>query len=282
MKKGLVMEGGALRGMFTAGVLDVFMENNIAFDGAVGVSAGAVFGCNFKSRQIGRAIRYNMEYCNDKRYAGWGSWFRTGNFYNVQFDYEEIPKRLDIFDTDAYKKNPMEFYVVVTDAVRGIPVYKKLMEGDDRDILWMRASASMPMLSRMVHIDGGKYCDGGTSDSIPLRFFEKIGYEKNVVITTQPKGYVKEKNSLMPLLKIGCLKYPKLIGALKTRHTMYNEQIAYIEKAEKEKRAFVIRPPEALEIGVGERNKAELWRVYQIGRREGMRVLSEVVSFLEA
>lgn len=279
MKKGLVMEGGALRGMFTAGVLDVLMENGVEFDGAIGVSAGAVFGCNFKSRQIGRTIRYNTRYCNDKRYCGWGSLIRTGDFYNVEFDYSEIPKKLDIFDEKAFRENPMEFYVVATDMKTGRPVYKLLKNGDDYDLMWMRASASMPLLSRNVEIDGGLYSDGGTSDSIPLTYFEEIGYEKNLVITTQPRGFVKEKNKFLPIISRVYRKYPEFVSALSKRHEVYNRQLEYVKAAEDVGRAFVIMPPEPLNIKPGEKDKNELLRVYEIGRKEAEKQLSKVREF---
>ncbi len=280
MKTGLVMEGGALRGMFTMGVLDVLLENNIVFNGACGVSAGAVFGCNYKSKQIGRAVRYNKKYCSDPRYCGWRSWIKTGDFYNVAFDYEELPKRLDIFDTATYRENPMEFYVVATDVLTGKAAYKNLMTGDDYDVLWMRASASMPVFSRFVEIDGRYYTDGGISDSIPLKFFEEIGYERNVVITTQPEGFVKKPNKYMGLFKIIYRKYPRLIETMKNRHIMYNSQLRYINSAMKSGRALVIRPPEPLNIKAGERNPQEIERVYQLGRREGIMRLAEIEEFL--
>lgn len=150
MKTGLVMEGGAMRGMFTAGINDVLMENGIQFDGAIGVSAGAVFGCNYKSKQIGRAIRYNKRFCGDKRYCSLSSLLRTGDLYNVDFDYRVVPRELDVFDEKAYRENPMEFYAVVTDVVSGKPVYRRLDKGDDEDILWMRASASLPVVSELL------------------------------------------------------------------------------------------------------------------------------------
>ena len=124
MKTGLVLEGGAMRGMFTAGVLDVLMEHNIQLDGAVGVSAGAVFGCNYKSHQIGRTIRYNTEYCTDKRYASFGNLLRTGNLYSEQFCYHTVPEKLDPFDTEAFRENPMDFFVVCTDVRTGEPIYR--------------------------------------------------------------------------------------------------------------------------------------------------------------
>ncbi len=280
MKKGLVMEGGALRGMFTAGITDVMMENGIEFDGAIGVSAGAAFGCNYKSKQIGRAIRYNKRFCGDKRYSGWGSWIKTGDFYNVDFDYYVVPRTIDIFDTQAFRSNPMEFYVVATDAVSGKSVYKKIEKGDDYDLLWIRASASMPVLSRVVDIDGGKYSDGGTSDSIPLRYFEKIGYDRNIVILTQPLNFKKEKNKFVPLFKIALRKYPNLVKALENRHEMYNETIEYIRKKEDAGEILVLRPYEALNISPDEKDANELERVYQEGRKVALERIEEIKAFL--
>lgn len=281
MKTGLVLEGGAMRGMFTAGVLDVMMEHQLTVDGIIGVSAGAAFGCNYKSKQIGRTIRYNKKYCADPRYCGWGSLFKTGNFYNVSFAYEEIPNQLDLFDMETFEKNPTEFYVVATDVHTGKPVYRRLFHGDREDLLWMRASASMPLLSKIVEIDGGGYLDGGTSDSIPLRYFEGIGYQKNLVITTQPKGFVKEPNRFLPIMKVVYRKYPLLIETVAKRHEMYNEQLLYLEEAEKAGRIMVIRPPEPLQVKAGEKNAEELERVYQIGRQEGVKHLDAITTFLQ-
>lgn len=171
MKTGMVLEGGAMRGLYTAGVLDVLMENGIYTDGAVGVSAGAAFGCNYKSRQIGRSLRYNCKYCRDPRYISLLSLIRTGDLYNAQFCYYEIPEKLDPFDTAAFAASPMEFYVVATDVTTGKPAYHLCRDGGRDDIEWMRASASMPLVSRVVEIGGGLYLDGGISDSIPLEWF---------------------------------------------------------------------------------------------------------------
>ena len=201
MKKGLILEGGAMRGMFTAGVIDVMMENRILFDGAVGVSAGAAFGCNYKSGQIGRVIRYNTKYCNDPRYCGIRSLIRTGNLYNTDFCYGEVPLKQDVFDFDAYKNNPMAFYVVCTDIETGKAVYRKYDGMEDHGFDWIRASASMPLVSQIVEIDGQKLLDGGIADSIPVRFFERIGYDRNIVVLTQPADYQKKKNRLMPLIR---------------------------------------------------------------------------------
>ncbi len=280
MKTGLVMEGGSMRGMFTAGVLDVFMENGVDFDGAVGVSAGAVFGCNFKSRQPGRVIRYNKKYCRDPRYASMSSLVKTGNVFGTDFCYRAIPDFLDPFDKETYEKNPMPFYVVCTDALSGNPVYHKCdtWRGDDQ--LWMRASASMPALSEIVRVGGRLLSDGGTADSIPLKFFENIGYRRNVVILTQPEGFVKEKNRMLPLLRLSLRKYPNLIEALETRHIRYNETTAYIKQRVKSGAAFVIQPEAGLNIKSVVHDPDELERVYQFGRKAGVKNVDAVREFL--
>ena len=208
MKKGLILEGGAMRGMFSCGVMDVLMENGIHFDGAVGVSAGAAFGVNYKSGQIGRAIRYNTRFCADKRYGGMHSLLTTGNIYNTDFCYREVPMEHDLFDFDAFERNPMEFYVVCTDVETGKAVYHKYTGRQDHGFDWVRASASMPLVSRMVQIDGHRYLDGALADSIPVRFFEKQGYEKNIVVLTRPKNYVMAPFSMLMAAKLRYRKYP--------------------------------------------------------------------------
>ena len=275
MKTALVMEGGAMRGMFTCGVLDVLMENGISFDGVVGVSAGATFGCNIKSRQIGRALRYNKKYCKDKRYHSIRSLLTTGDIYNVPFCYDELPYKLDKWDIDAFKANPMEFYCVATDINTGKPVYHKCETGGKEDIIWIQASASMPLVSRPVEIDGGVYLDGGISDSIPLKFMEGIGYDKILVIETQPKDYVKGRQKYMPLVRWMLRKYPNMIKAMEERYLMYNEQKRYVREKEEKGEIEVIRPLAPLNISPVETDEKELERVYQLGRAEALKYLNK-------
>ena len=193
MKRGLVLEGGGMRGMFTAGVIDVMMEQCIEYDGAVGVSAGAVFGCNYKSRQIGRAIRYNLRFCKDPRYCSVRSLVKTGDLFGTDFCYRQIPNELDPFDVETYRNNPMEFYVVTTDVLTGQPLYHLCPNGDEIDLTWFRASASMPLASNIVEAEGRWMLDGGIVDAIPLKFAEGK-YDRNVVVLTQPTDYIKKKN----------------------------------------------------------------------------------------
>lgn len=281
MKKGLIMEGGAMRGMFTAGVTDVMMENEISFDGAVGVSAGAAFGCNYKSGQIGRAIRYNRKYCNDKRFAGIGSLIRTGNLFNTEFAYGEVPLKYDVFDFDTYEKNPMEFYVVCTDIETGRAVYHRYEGLNDHGFDWIRASASLPLVSQIVEIDGMKLMDGGMADSIPIRFFEEKGYDRNIVILTQPKDFVKKKNSMMPVIKIKYRKYPNLVETMENRHIVYNQTLSYIDERERQGEVLVIRPEKSLNIGKVEKNPDKLQEVYEAGRKVAKRRIDEIREYLD-
>ena len=280
MKTGLVLEGGAMRGMYTAGVLDVLMENDIKVDGTIGVSAGACFGCNYKSRQIGRSIRYNLKYCKDPRYVSIRSLLFSGDIYNAKFCYEEIPVHLDPFDVDTYQKNSTEFYVVATDVNTGKAVYQRLDKGDGDDIQWIRASASMPLVSRIVKIGEKELLDGGIADSIPFEWFIQNGYERNIVVLTQPKGYVKSKNSLMPLVRWRMKKYPKMIEAMAKRHIEYNECLKQLEQREQEGNTLVIRPSEPLGIKRTEKNPEKLKAVYELGRKDAEAMLGKIRDFL--
>ena len=282
MKKGLILEGGAMRGMFTCGVIDVFLENNIEFDGMVGVSAGATFGCNFVSKQHGRALRYNKLYSHDKRYASLSSLVKTGDYYGAEFCYEILPQKLDVFDYEALKNNPMEFWVTATDLDTGRAVYHKFTDAGPVDMKWMRASASMPLFSSIVEIGDRKLLDGGIADSIPLKFFEHRGYEKNVVVATQPTSYIKKKNSAMAVIKAVYRKYPAMIQAMATRHLRYNRETDYIKARAAVGKAFLIAPEEPLNISHTEKNPAELERVYEIGRKVAEKRLEAMKKYLEA
>jgi predicted patatin/cPLA2 family phospholipase len=281
MKRGLVLEGGAMRGLFTCGIIDVMMEHDVWPDGLIGVSAGAAFGCNYKSRQPGRAIRYNKQFAKDKRYSGLSSWMKTGDYFNAEFAYHTIPATYDLFDEAAFEHNPMEFVVVCTDVESGQPVYRTL-EKPGRDTNdWIRASASMPLASRIVELEGYKLLDGGVSDSIPLEYFESIGYERNVVILTQPYGFRKGHNRLMPLLRLALRRYPKMVEALDKRHLMYNRQLQYVRRAENEGRCLVIRPNEKIPIGHISHDPEQMEQVYQMGRLTGQKRIEDIKRFYQ-
>ena len=277
---GLVLEGGAMRGLFTAGVTDVMMENGIDFPAFVGVSAGAAFGCNYKSRQIGRALRYNKRFCRDPRYCSFRSLFKTGDVFGAQFCYHEVPNTLDPFDVKAFDENPMAFYLVASDVETGTPFYKKIDRADDTAYEWIRASASMPIVSRVVELDGKKFLDGGVTDSIPLAFMERQ-YDRNVVVLTRPRDYQKQPASKLWLYRLTLRKYPNMLRAVRERHLMYNEQRAHVFAQEKAGKAFVICPDKPLEVGRMEHDPEQLQKAYDTGRQTALRQLEALKRFME-
>ena len=279
--RGLVLEGGAMRGLFTCGIIDVMMAHDLWPDCLVGVSAGAAFGCNYKSRQIGRAIRYNKRYARDVRYSGLRSLLTTGNYFNAEFAYHTVPHVYDVFDDDTFCRNPMKFFAVCTDVETGQAVYRQLDEAGDETYDWIRASASMPLVSRVVRIGAYKLLDGGVADSIPLQFMESLGYERNIVVLTQPEGYRKGHNRLMPLLRLGLHSYPRMLKALDERHIMYNRQLDYVKQAEDERRCFVIRPDAKIPIGHISHDPEEMERVYEMGRQTAESHLSQIRQWWE-
>ena len=281
MKTGLILEGGAMRGLFSAGVMDIFMENGIEFDAAIGVSAGAAFGCNYKSRQIGRVIRYNKRFARDKRFCSFRSLIKTGDLFGAEFCYHTIPEELDLFDNEAYLANSMDFYVVVTDIETGKAVYINSDEAGDDSLECFRASASMPLVSRPVEIKGRKYLDGGIADSVPIQYFESIGYSRNVIILTQPAGFVKKPSSAVKLMKYALKKYPKVAETMADRHNEYNGTLDYIAEKEKAGDVLVIRPEAPLEIGRIEHNPDKMQKVYDLGRAAGKKHLDKVKDFIK-
>ena len=277
---GLVLEGGAMRGIFTAGVLDVFMECGIKFDNVIGVSAGACFGCNYVSGQIGRTIRYNMKYAKDKRYCSISSLIKTGDIFGAEFCYHTLPKELDKFDEDAFIASGVPFYVVVTDVETGEAGYHLMPDMSDEELEWMRASSSMPLVSNIVNIGGGKYLDGGVADSIPLRASEAIGCEMNVTVLTKPRGYRKSHDRTMPLVRMKYKDHPNLVHAMDVRHIAYNEQFEYCLRQEKAGCNFVICPKSPLPLGHICHDPLVMRETYEIGRSEANELMPALERFL--
>ena len=279
MKKGLVLEGGAMRGLFSAGVIDILMENNLLPDGVIGVSAGAAFGCNIKSKQPGRVIRYNKKLAHDWRYASFRSLLTTGDYFGGEYAYHYMPRHLDYFDVETFNNNPMEFWAVCTNVGTGKAVYKRLMDVDNNCLEYIRASASMPIAARIVTVEGKKLLDGGIADSIPLRFFQEQGYDRNLVVLTQPANYVKEPNKLMPLMRLWLRRHPRIIRALEQRHIMYNNQLEYVRQEEKKSNTLVLRPEAVLTIGHLSHNPDDMQATYEHGRKVATKHLEEIKAF---
>lgn len=281
MKKGLVLEGGGLRSLFSEGVFDVMLENNVSFDGMIGVSAGASIGCNFKTKQIGRGLRYNSNFANDKRYISLWSLLTTGDLVSKDFGYHVIPVKHDPADFKTFEENPMECHVVCTDVDTGKTVVKQLYKLDYDGLEWLRASSSMPIVSRPVTLEGHRMLDGGIANSIPLEYFQGIGYERNVVVLTQPAGYFKKKTKLVPLFHIFCHSMPKIIHAMAHRHEMYNAQLHYIAEEEKKGNTLVICPDDTLPIGRVEMKPDKMKYVYELGRKAGEANIEKIKAFLK-
>lgn len=279
MKYGLVLEGGAMRGMYTAGALDVFMDEDIRFDGVIGVSAGAVFGANYLSRQRGRVIRYSKRFNGNKDYMSYKSLLRTGNIVNTEFAYDRIPRELDPVDEEAFINSGVPFYLVTTSMETGKPEYRRLdsIFGQMDDL---RASASMPFFSRPVMLDGKPYLDGGVSDSIPWKKMLELGYDRLVIILTRDRSYVKKPMAKLPV-KLFYGKYPAFAESLITRHDMYNGSVKGVAELEDAGTAFVLRPSEPIVIGRIEKDPDELQRVYDMGVKDANDRMEALKEFLK-
>ena len=279
MRVGLVLEGGAMRGMFTAGVLDVFMENNIKVTDIVGVSAGTLFGINYVSKQPKRALRYNLRYINDNRYMSIKSLMRTGNLINKDFTYYKLPFQLDVFDNKTFKQSDINFFATVTNIETGEAEFIKI-EDAFKQMETLRATSALPFISEIIEINGKKYLDGGIANSIPVDFFENQNFDKIIVILTRPIDYRKKKSTGVQF-KVAYSKYPKLIEKLENRYKDYNDTVERILELEKQGKVLVIRPDEEITIKRLEKDTDKLQHVYDLGIRNGKESIERVKKYLE-
>ena len=280
MKTCLVLEGGAKRGIYTAGVLDILLENNIITDGVIGVSAGAIHGCGYVSRQIGSGIRYNLKYNNDYRFMSFKSWLKTGNMVDTEFAYHELPEKLDVFDNQTFKKSATKFYVTCTNLKTGKAEYILCPDMSGKYMDYLRASASMPFLSKIVEIDGNLYLDGGIADSIPLNAAFNLGYDKNIVVQTRPEGYRKKAAKFVWLTKLVYRKFPKFIAAFTNRPAIYNQELEYIKNLAEQGKIFVIKPSRFINIKHAETNPEIIKAMYNLGRDDAKKQLAALKIFL--
>ena len=279
MKIGLVLEGGAMRGLFTAGVLDIFLDNNVEATDVVGVSAGTLFGVNYVSKQRGRALRYNLKYINDKRYMNVKSWVRTGNLINKDFTYYKLPFQLDVFDNKTFKESPINFFATVTNIETGEAEFIKV-EDAYKQMETLRATSALPFISEIIEVGDKKYLDGGIANSIPVDFFEKQDFDKVIVILTRPITYRKEKTTGIQY-KLFYKKYPKLVEKLENRYKEYNDTVDKIVELEKEGKLFVIRPSENITIKRLEKDVEKLQKVYDLGLKDGNNIIEDLKQYLE-
>ncbi len=281
MSSCLILEGGAKRGIYTAGVLDVLLENNIITDAVIGVSAGAIHGCSYVSKQIGRSIRYNLKYNDDYRFMSFKSWLKTGNMVDADFAYKELPEKLDVFDHEAFNSSSTVFYVTCSNLETGKAEYIRYPKMKGKYMDYLRASASMPFVSKIVTIGGKPYLDGGITDSIPLNAAFNLGYNQNIVITTRPLNYQKNPFRLTWLAKLVYKKFPNFIKALQKRHIMYNHELQEIAELEKNHKIFVIRPSRLIKISRMETNPILIKKMYELGRQDAQNHLKKLKKFLE-
>ncbi len=278
-KIGLVLEGGGMRGIYTAGVLDVFMDHGLTFDGVIGVSAGAIHGCSYLSGQRGRSIRYYKKYCGDKRFMSLRNLLFSGDLAGKQFCYHDIPERLDPYDYDAFNRSHTEFYAGCSNLETGKAEYLRITDMK-RQVDRMRASASLPLVSRIVSINGMKLLDGGCTDSIPVRAFLKMGFTRDVVVLTRHLGYQKAPEHT-GLARIIYHRYPLFVKALRQRHLVYNKTLEDIARLEQSGQIFVIRPSVPLTISRIESDPEKLQQVYDIGVRDAQKQLPALLAWRE-
>lgn len=275
---GLVLEGGGMRGLYTAGVMDVFMEHNFLPQVICGTSAGVTFGVNLPSGQRGRVLRYNLKYLGKKEYISLHSLLTTGNMINVPFAYGRLPFELDPFDEAAYEASGVEYYATVTNVRTGQAEYIRL-ENCERQMDVIRASASLPFVSRKVWLDGVPYLDGGIVDNIPLKKCLECGCDKIVVVLTHPDGYVRNEHySLMARL---CYPFHRqFIRALDTRNDRYNSYMEKILKLEAEGRIYVIRPSRNVQVGRLESDPSRIQAVYDLGVEDAGSLWTDLENYL--
>lgn len=275
----LVLEGGAMRGIYTAGALDALMDKNIEVDAIIGVSAGALFGINYVSKQRGRALRYNLENIDNKEYMGFYSLIKTGNIMNKEFCFDKLICEIDPFDFNTFDKSKIKFYATVTNVETGKAEYIEIKDSK-KDLEYLRASGSMPLLSKIVKIKNKPYLDGGMSDSIPVKKAQELGYDKVIVITTQPKDFIKKKYKMLPF-KIVYKKYKNFIKTINNRHIMYNNTLEYLKQEEEKNNIFVVRPSKKINIKKLEKNKEIINKQYDLGYNDTIDNINELKKYLK-
>ena len=279
-KTGLVLEGGGFRGIYSAGIIDYFMEKGIDFPYVIGVSMGACNGTNYVSKQKGRNLRVPYNYIKDKRYISMSNLVFRGGLFGMDFIFGEIPRKLDLFDFKTYEESDQRFVVVTTDCETGRAEYFEKPNADDL-LKVLTASSSLPFIAKMVKIDDRDYLDGGLADSIPVKKALEDGNEKLVVLLTRPEGYEKKPSSAAVLNGVVYRKYPDLVDCLNNRHTKYNESLELVKKLESEGRAFVIRPSNSIDMGRVERNQEKLKKTYDMGYEDAVSMEDKLLEFLE-
>ncbi|WP_308637407.1 patatin-like phospholipase family protein [Paenibacillus silvisoli] len=278
---GLVLEGGGMRGVYTAGVLDYFTEQNVYFPYTIGVSAGACMAASYLSRQLGRNRSVNVGLVNDPRYISWKNYWTKRELFGMDFIFDEIPNVLVPFDYAAFEASKEQFVIGTTDCDTGETVfYNRFEEGFDL-LTVLRASSSLPFIAPIVKHGGRNLLDGGISDPIPLRKAESDGNKRNVVVLTRDAGYRKSRNKFGWIVRRAFKQYPEFVKVMLRRHTIYNETLAYIDEQERKGNLFVIRPQQPLTVGRMERDKAKLDALYVQGYEDAKRLMPAIQVWMQ-
>ncbi len=278
---GLILEGGGMKGIYTAGVLDFFLDKNLSFASYYGVSAGACTLCSFLSGQRGRGRDVMLDYLTDKHYMGFYSLATTGDIFGADMNFNLVPNYLNPYDYEAFGRHEGKAYAVVTDIESGEAFYKELTDMYE-DIDYVRASSALPLVSKNVKIAGHKYLDGGIADSIPIKRSEADGNTKNIVVMTKPEGFRREPEKILKLIKARYRNYPKVYELMRDRHIAYNETMDYIEAKAAAGELFLIRPGTDLEIGRLEKDPDKLNVLYEEGYKDAQSGYEAMMDYLNA
>jgi predicted patatin/cPLA2 family phospholipase len=281
VQAGLVLEGGGMKGVYTAGVLDYFLDKGILFSSVYGVSAGACHMSRYLSGQKGRGLDVTLDYLDTGRYMSLKSLLTTGDLFNVDMCYHLIPEYLNPYDYERFDQYEGKAYSVVTNLVSGKPEYLRIRDMRT-DIVKIRASASLPLVSRNVKIGDRIYLDGGMSDSIPIAKSIMDGNQKNVVVLTKEVGYVRKPAHHLGLIKARYWKYPKLYQLMRERHIIYNDTMDYLDEQVDNGRAFVIRPQKVSGVGRTEKDAVKLRELYEEGYQDAKDCVEELMQYLES
>ena len=279
-KVGLILEGGGMRGIYTAGVLDFFIEKNIEVDIVIGVSAGCCNGASYLSKQFKRSYNVNLDYLKNKEYLSFRNLIKTGSMFGMDFLFDKIPNELNPYDYDTFNNSKTKFIAVATNCETGKAEYFELKDLH-KDIVYMKASSSIPMFANIVEVNGYKLLDGGVADSIPIEYALKQGYKKNIVILTRDETYRKDKIKFIPTIRKKYKEYPKLVEAISNRHTNYNKSLDLVRELSKRQDAFIIRPKSPVKISQIEKNRTKLELLYEEGYNDAKNSYQEILNFIQ-
>lgn len=277
-----MLEGGGMRGVYSAGVMEFFLEQELFFPYVIGVSAGACNAASYLSKQLGRNKKVNIDFISDPRYLSWRNYYKHRQLFGMDFIFDEIPNRLVPFDYETFYKNPSEFVIGTTDCHTGEPIYFKKTDYGDQVLPILKASSSLPFVAPEIEYEGRTLLDGGISDPIPIKKAEMDGFKKNIVILTQNEHYRKTPSKFHYLVRRKYRHYPGLVEALKERYKKYNNTLHYIEKQQEKGDIFILRPLEPMKVGRMERSPEKLSILFEQGYTDAKNSYTNLKSWLNS